>query len=196
MPDGRLIDISLELGPTTPVFPGDPPVEVETICETPYQLSRLVMTTHSGTHLDAPAHFIPGGATASELSLDALCGPCWVLAVAEPDIAPAHLAAHCPARPVSRLLLKTPEAAGLTEAAARWLVEQGVTLVGIDALSIETDGETYPVHRALLGAGVLILEGLELSQVMPGPYELLCLPLKLSAPDGAPVRAALRSQAD
>ena len=196
MPDGRLIDISLELGPDTPVFPGDPPVEVETICEAPFRLSRLVMTTHSGTHLDAPAHFIPGGATLAELSLEALSGPCWVLAVEATAIAPADLAAHWPARPVSRLLLRTGGKAGLTEAAAHWLVKRGVSLVGIDALSIETDDSTYPVHHALLGEGVLILEGLALSHVTPGPYELLCLPLKVTAPDGAPVRAALRSQAD
>jgi arylformamidase len=102
------------------------------------------------------------------------------------------------------VLLRTPNSAlwgtpeggetyqALSPEGARWLLDRGVRLVGIDALSIEKDESgSFPVHHALLGAGCLIMEGLDLSQAAPGPYELLCLPLKLSAPDGAPVRAVL-----
>lgn len=209
MPDGRLIDISLELGPATPVFPGDPPVEVEDVFqlgEDATHVSRLETSTHAGTHFDAPAHFIAGGLKAWEIPLERFCGPAWVIELDEaPAIAPGDLEARWPDAPVERLLLKTPNSArwgtpeaahrvqGLTEASAAWLAARGVGLVGIDGLSIEAiDSETYPVHRALLGREVLILEGLDLTGVAPGPYELLCLPLKLSAPDGAPVRAALR----
>lgn len=203
------IDISLPLGPGTPVFPGDPPIELDTDVapvEAPYRLSRLVLGTHSGTHLDAPAHFIRGGAPMSAIGPERLNGPAWVVKLTEAiAIEPEALAAAWPDAPVERVLLSTPNSArwgtpeaggvyqALSPAAAAWLVERGVMLVGIDALSIEADTDgTFPVHMALLGAGVVILEGIDLRGVEPGLYELVCLPLRLEAPDGAPARALLR----
>lgn len=204
------IDLSLPIGEDTPVFPGDPEVHVEavtTLDEKPYHLSRIELGSHTGTHVDAPAHFIRGGTPLPEIPLSRWTGPAWVVSLPEAEnITPEALAAAWPvAAPVERVLLRTPNSrlwgtpeAGkryqaLSEAGAAWLVERGVRLVGIDALSIEADTSgTFPVHHLLLGNDVLILEGLNLNHVPPGLYELLCLPLKLEAPDGAPVRAVLR----
>ena len=205
-----IIDISRPVGATTPVWPGDPPVVVEPVArlETgdPAAVSRLVLGTHTGTHVDPPAHFLPGGATVDELSLDVLVGPAVVVDV-PPGSGPvdaARLAGLGLPAGVTRLLLKArhraaataapssePPCGPLTADGAAWLVERGVTLVGIDTLSIEAATRDYPVHRTLLGAGVVIVEGLDLSAAAPGPYQLVCLPLRIAGGDGAPARAVL-----
>lgn len=191
-----IIDISLPIGPDTPVWPGDPPVVVESVARVedgdPADVSRLALGTHTGTHVDPPAHFLPGGTTVDNLSLDVLVGPAVVV--------------DCPAEPIdrgaleslavpdgsTRLLLKTGGDAGaLTPDGARWLVERGVRLVGADTLSIEPATDGYPVHRILLGAGVVIVEGLDLTAAGPGDYQLVCLPLRIAGGDGAPARAVL-----
>jgi arylformamidase len=158
----------------------------------PAGVSRLVLGTHTGTHVDPPAHFLPGTATVDALPLDVLVGPAVV--------------AQCPAGPIdravleslalpegsTRLLLKTGGDAGaLTPDGARWLVERDVRLVGADTLSIEPATDKYPVHRILLGAGVVIVEGLDLAGVAPASYQLVCLPLRIVGGDGAPARAVL-----
>jgi arylformamidase len=211
MPERPWIDVSLPLGPGTPVYPGDPAIAIEavmTIPADPCRVSRLQLGSHSGTHVDAPAHFLADGQPLGEIPLDRWSGDAWVIALATRDHFTADdLAAAWPttAEPVERVLLRSPNSdrwgtseAGrvwqaLTPAAAAWLVARGVRLVGIDALSIEHDDTGgFPVHHTLLGAGCLIVEGLDLRGVAPGPYELLCLPLRAEAPDGAPARAALR----
>jgi arylformamidase len=204
------IDISLPLGNGTPIFPGDPAIEVTTVTtleQTPYHLSHVAMGSHSGTHVDAPAHFVRGGTPLGQIPLSRWTGPAWVVVLPEADsIEPEALAAAWPqGESVERVLLRTPNSrlwgtpeAGhryqaLSEAGAAWLLDRGVKLVGIDSLSIEADATgTFPVHHLLLGNDVLILEGLNLKHVAAGPYELLCLPLRLEVPDGAPVRAVLR----
>lgn len=203
------IDVSLPLGPATPAYPGDPAVTIQPVCtldDGPYHLSAVTLASHSGTHLDAPAHFVRGGLTLPQIPLERLNGPAWVLALPPtPCIEPADLEALWPASAApERVLLQTrgavpwahPEAFDcphpLSPEAADWLLARGVRLVGIDALSVETGAHGFPVHERLLGAGALLLEGLDLSQVPPGSCELLCLPLKLEAPDGAPVRALVR----
>ncbi len=211
-PEGPWLDVSLLIHPGMPVYPGDPAVElapVLTLDADNVHVSRLACGSHTGTHVDAPAHFVRGGQTLAEIPLGRWSGPCWLIAVeAAGAIEIEHLlAAWPPADAVERLLLKTPNSdrwdtpeAGrvwqaLTPDAAEWLVAMGVRLVGIDALSIEDDATgTFPVHHTLLGAGVVLVEGLDFRGVDPGPYELLCLPLKLDAPDGAPARAALRAR--
>lgn len=210
MPDRPWLDVSLLVGPGMPVYPGDPPVELEavmTLEHDPCHVSRLACGSHTGTHVDAPAHFVRGGATLQEVPLARWSGPAWVIAVETAGaIAPDDLMAAWPAHGhVERVLLRTansdrwdtPEAGKVWQAlateAAEWLVGLGVRLVGIDALSIEQDNTgCFPVHHTLLGGGCLIVEGLDLRGVEPGPYELVCLPLKLDAPDGAPARVALR----
>lgn len=216
MIEAEWLDISLPIGPETPVYPGDPPVEVVTVASLandPYHLSRITMGSHTGTHVDAPAHFVRGGETLAEIPLGRFSGPAWVLELPKaPAIEAADLAERWPDEPIERILLKTPNSQrwgkegkqaesprgerpiqALSPSAAEWLIGMGVSLVGIDALSIESDDTgCYPVHHLLLGYRVLILEGLDLRNIAPGPYELLCLPLRLTVPDGAPVRAVLR----
>lgn len=205
------IDISLPIGPDLPVWPGDPPVVVEPVARVEdgdvAAVSRLALGTHTGTHVDPPAHFLAGGVTVDDLPLDVLVGP--ALVAEAPGGAPIDAARledlDLPAG-TTRLLFKTrpggvtpsgspadPAAPGLvTPGGAEWLVARGVRLVGVDTLSIEPPGEDYPVHRTLLGAGVIIVEGLDLTAAPAGPYELVCLPLRIAGGDGAPARAILR----
>jgi len=200
-----IFDISLPIGPDTPVWPGDPPVLVEPVARVAdgdaADVSRLTLGTHTGTHVDPPAHFLPGSATVDALELDVLVGPAVVAGFPAGPIDGAALESVALAQGSTRVLLKTGGDAGaLTPEGARWLVERGVRLVGADTLSIEPDcpgvrgcppDEQYPVHRILLGAGVVIVEGLDLAAVAPGPYEFVCLPLRIVGGDGAPARAVL-----
>lgn len=170
-----------------------------------YALSRISMGTHTGTHVDPPAHFIAGGLTVDQLPLEVLVGPAVVVDVPEvKSITAALLEGLGLPRSLERVLFKTRngglrEQRGfqegyvyLEESAARWLVERGVRLVGIDYLSVERYADTqFAAHRTLLEAGVIILEGIDLRQVPAGDYTLVCLPLKLQSGDGAPARAIL-----
>ncbi|HEV3363305.1 MAG TPA: cyclase family protein [Acidimicrobiia bacterium] len=191
-----IIDISLPLGPDTPVWPGDPPVLVEAVARIedgdPADVSRLALGTHTGTHVDPPAHFLPGAATVDHLPLEVLVGPAVVLDCSAGPIDGAALEARPLPDGSTRVLLKTGGDAGaLTPDGARWLVERGVRLVGADTLSIEPETGDYPVHRLLLGAGVVIVEGLDLAAVAAGAYQFVCLPLRIVDGDGAPARAVL-----
>jgi len=163
------------------------------------------LTTHTGTHVDAPLHFIEGGAPLEHLPLETLVGPALVVEVGEVrEIGARELAAVPP--DTRRLLLKTrnsrlweapalqPDYTYISPAGARWLVERGVSLVGIDYLSVAPPGNPQEVHRTLLGAGIIILEGLDLRAVPPGEYTLVCLPLKVEGADGCPARAILLAQ--
>ena len=147
-------------------------------------VSAWTIGAHAGTHLDAPSHFIPGGADVERLGLAPLVGPCVVLRAA--DLASLQL-------PCERVLLKAAER-GLTPEQAHWLVCGGVRLVGTDALSIETAESVAAgaaVHRVLLGAGVAILEGLQLHDIEPGEYYLVAVPPRFQHAEASPVRAIL-----
>ena len=206
----RIYDITAPLSPSLPVYPGDPEVTITPIAQLQWgdatNVSRLTLSSHTGTHLDAPHHFFEEGLTIDSLDLRLLMGPARVCAfphatmhLTAEDLRPLELAS------IQRLLLQTPNAAlwekqgfqanyiALTESAAHLLVEMGVRLVGIDYLSVDAfERQDFPVHRILLGAGVLILEGLDLRTVPPDDYELLALPLLLAHGDGAPARVILR----
>jgi arylformamidase len=206
----RIHDISVAISPErTPVFPGDPRVRVRPVARIshgdPLDLSLLSLGSHTATHIDAPSHFLAGAATVDAVPLDACLGPAQVCGVeAGSVITPGDLEAAGLLPGTVRLLLKTRNSAlwrtpqfdgsylALGPDAATWLVRRGIRLVGIDYLSIEPYGaQEFPVHKTLLGAGVVILEGLDLDAVSPGQYTLVCFPLKITGCDGAPVRAAL-----
>jgi len=170
-------------------------------------VSRITLGTHTGTHVDPPIHFIPDGKAVDELDLEVLIGPALVVDMrGRSAITIADLEATIPAG-VERLLFKTdnsrlwarggeftPDYVALTAEAAHWLVARGLKLVGTDYLSVERYGDPHPgAHSMLLGAGVIIVEGLNLLDVQPGLYQLICLPLKIAQGDGAPARAVLVS---
>jgi arylformamidase len=205
----RVHDISLTLRQRMPVYPGEPTPLIEPMKQMERgdfcNVSRLTIATHTGTHIDAPLHFLPGAASVDQLPVDVLVGPALVLemAVAQ-EITAADLEAAAIPPGTERLLFKTRNSrllddddfrrdfVYLTLDAARWLVERGVRLVAIDYLSVEQmDAQPNIVHQTLLRAGVIIVEGVDLRQVASGPYFLACLPLKIDGADGSPVRAVL-----
>lgn len=202
-------DLSWPLGPDLPVYPGDPEVALAVVLdgrEGPVHLSALRCGTHSGTHVDAPAHVDPAALPFTAIPVDAWSGLAQLLDLppGEGPVGPAELAAIWPSPAPERLLLRSANSAQaelapprqpLSLAAAEWLVAQGLRLVGTDAMSIEAD-ETgaLPVHHALLGAGVQLVEGLHLAGAPAGPGDFVCLPLRLLVPDGAPARAMWRPQ--
>ena len=204
------IDVSVPLHDDVTVFAGERPFHRERtgaiadggICN----ISRMALGVHTGTHVDAPVHFVEGGGTAEAIALDALIGPAWVVDAtsATGTITAGDLDRFdMPANEV-RLLFRTrsahlwdtpafePGFVALDATAATALVGRGVRSVGIDYLSIAPIGDPVPTHRILFGAGVVVLEGLDLRNVAPGAYDLLCLPLRIVGSDGAPARALLR----
>ena len=206
----RVYDITVPFAPGIPTSPGDPPFEVEpvaTLGTGPFRLSRLSLTTHAGTHVDAPAPFTEGGATIDQLALEILVGKARVVEiVARERIDRSDLEAQ-DLRDDLRVLLKTrmsgqmqrsefqADHVYLTKDAAHYLAQAGLKLVGFDYLSVDRHGSVdFPTHAALLGAGVVLVEGLDLSEVEPGEYDMTCLPLRVAGGDGAPARVILRSR--
>jgi arylformamidase len=169
-------------------------------------VSRMNIGVHTGTHVDAPFHFLPGGATVDSISLKILTGRAYVLALPEVSVINSAVlqAAEIPPR-TRRLLFKTRNSqywanqssefttdfVGISADGAQYLVDRGVKLVGIDYLSVAPYKESRPTHEILLQAGTVVVEGLDLSRVSQGRYTLYCLPLKLAGSDGAPARAIL-----
>ena len=213
----RLYDITVPLSNHTPIYPGDPRFEVEhwksLVDGDAANVSNLSFGAHTGTHVDAPAHFIQDGARLDSLSLEAFIGPALVAALADEakSITKAFILSNVP-RGTERVLFRTRNSefwrtegsnfrrdfTYLELDAARALVELGVRLVGIDYLSVEQFASVgHATHLALLSNGLVILEGLDLLEVTAGTYELICLPLKIGEGhgDGAPVRAVLRELA-
>jgi len=201
------LDISLPLEQRTLVWPGDPEVSITStrgeVGGVSYRASRLSLGSHAGTHVDAPLHLGVGDVGVDRLPLTALVGPARVCDVIGERIIGERELEAAGAGSSARVLLKTDNShwvstgpvpdvpAHVSEEGARYLVRAGVRLVGIDGLSVDHP-ERVDAHLILLGAGVVIVEMLELSQVAPGEYELLCLPLRLAGGDGAPARAVLR----
>jgi arylformamidase len=196
------IDVTVAIRPGMVTYPGDPTVTLERVASLANgdvcNLSRLDFGVHSGTHVDAPVHFIDGAAGAEKLPLDVLIGPAHVLDLTAAERLDAT--AFDGVELAQRVLLKTRNSElwardsfaddflALAEDGARALIDGGVRLVGIDYLSIGDEA----AHHALLAAGVVAIEGLDLRDVDPGDYELICAPLKLVGSDGAPARVLLR----
>jgi arylformamidase len=207
----KIFDISLAISATLPVWPGDPPFALERVesmdAGAHNNVSRVDMGVHTGTHIDAPYHFIQDGRTAESLSLEVLTGSALVVRIPdEVSLITAEVLDRARIPPgAERLLFRTSNSALWAKGArefytgfvaipadgAEWLVRHEVKLVGVDYLSVSPYKNSIPTHRTLLQAGVVIIEGLDLSTVPPGEYNLYCLPLKLVGSDGAPARAIL-----
>lgn len=204
------IDVSVTLKTGMVHWPGDPPARISHAKDIergdPCTVSLLEMGAHTGTHMDAPAHFVRGGMGIDDMPLDAAIGAARVIAIRDrKSIKPEELR-RCGIRRGERVLLKTHNSdhcwdtdrfvedfVYISATAAQYLVERHVRLVGVDYLSVggfRADG--VETHRALLEAGIWIIEGLNLKQVPPGTVQLLCLPLKVLGGDGAPARALVR----
>lgn len=207
----RIIDISAPLSSGMPVWPGDPAVVIRRLKDIAQgdgcTVTQISGTVHIGTHIDAPAHFIRGGATVNEIALEILMGDAVVVDAGEATaITPDVLKQFSLPADTVRLLIKTRNSrlwenphheffrdfVALTPEAAQWIAAKNIRLVGIDYLSVQRfadrDGQT---HRVLLDKGVVLLEGLDLRSVFAGIYRLICLPLKISGCEGAPARAVL-----
>lgn len=203
-------DITLPISKELPVWPGDPPYEIERIDDIQAgghtNTSMIRMSCHMGTHVDAPDHFLGNGKTVEALPLNILFGRAYVLYLPEVDLITASILEKSEIPPrTRRILFKTRNsnywAAGektfqtdfvaVSSDGAQYLVDRGFKLVGIDYLSIAPYQNSRPTHEILLRAGIVIVEGLDLSQVSPGRYTLYCMPLKIVGSDGAPARAIL-----
>ena len=199
------IDVSVPIYDGMVHWPDNPPIHIHAIMDLERgdiaTVSALKMGTHTGTHIDGPNHFLPGASGADAVSLQNLIGPARVIEIEDTTaVTQAELRRHNVA-PSARLLFKTLNSqtcwnssefvsnfVSVAEDAARHLAELKTLAVGIDYLSIGSP----EVHRTLLGAGVAIIEGLNLSEVNPGEYEFVCLPLRIRGGDGAPARAVLK----
>lgn len=204
----RVLDISVPNGPGQHVYPGDPEPRIDSVRKIENgdvaNLSLLTMGSHTGTHVDAPYHFIKDGARLGQVSMDRMVGEALVADLRGRTQIDAAALKDVPLRAGDILLCLTDNSARwsapsfqrdftfITKDAADQLVERGVKAVGIDYLSIEQFGSPdFPVHRRLLGEGIFVIEGLDLGAVIPGRYTLVCLPLKFPELDGAPARAVL-----
>jgi len=207
----RIIDISLPLNDSIPIWPGSEGVHCEDAmrldCGDPANVTVLHCDVHTGTHIDVPRHFFPGGKTVDSFQPEVFIGSAYVVHLSGRDrIAATDLENSSIPEEVSRLLLRTDNSrrwrnqsfdenyTWLTRDAASWIAARGIRLLGFDYLSIERYGAEPVAHRTLMEHEVVILEGLDLNEVEAGWYELLCFPLRLVGREGAPVRALLRAQ--
>jgi len=209
----KIYDVTVPISSGTPIYEGDPPAEID-LCKSmaagdAANVSQICMGVHTATHVDAPNHFIDGAARVHEIPLDLLVGPCRVIELSDEIMAiePEHLKDLAN---TERILFKTRNSAFwnnpqegfrtdftyISPAAARVLADSGVKLVGIDYLSVEKFGsEDFATHITLLEKSIVIVEGLDLREVPPGDYEIICLPLKYigGGGDGSPARTILRT---
>jgi arylformamidase len=203
-------DVTLPLGPEMPLYPGDPPFELEMYRRladgNAANNSRIRMGSHNGTHIDAPLHFIADGGSVESIPPEVLIGPCLLVDVGEADLItrevlePLDLAGH------ARLLFRTKNSRWIAQRfeekfvafsgdGAGYVAGLGPTLVGIDAPSLDVRGNVgHPAHMAILGSPTIrgAIEWLNLAGLEPGPYELFCGPLRIPAAEGAPCRVLLR----
>ena len=206
------IDISLAVSADLPHWPGSVAPSITRWRDMdrgdPVNDCILTCDVHTGTHVDAPVHFLADGADVTRLPLEVLIGPAVVVDLPSVQTVTAEVleALNLPAD-TQRLLLRSrnsegwkrgesafqPDFVALTVEAARWVVARGIRLIGVDYLSVQCFCGDAQTHIVLLETEVVIVEGLNLSDVAPGSYELICLPLKLAGADGAPARAVLRT---
>lgn len=209
--DVELIDVSVGLTDELPIWPGSPGVGRREILSReagdPVNATELRMDVHCGTHIDAPRHFIDDGATLEQISLARLIGPTYVVDVGDANVVTAEVLDRADVPPgTRRLLLKTANSAdptlyqgpfreeyvAVSPDGATWLRQRGVDVVGIDYLSIQRFDDPPDTHVTLLGAGMVIIEGLRLTDVEGGWHEMMCLPIALDGAEAAPARVVLR----
>ena len=211
MSERKIYDISLPLSTSLPVWPGDPLPVIERFSKMEEgeeaNVSRMEMGVHFGTHIDAPFHFVRDGSKVGDIPLDVLIGPAQVCEIPLDcdEITAEVLRDAALDDGITRVLFRTRNSlhwlngdtafdkdfVALSVDGARYLIEKGIRLVGIDYLSIASFAEPVPTHVALLENGVVVVESVELSAVPAGMYELICLPLNISGAEGAPARVVL-----
>ena len=206
----KIFDISVTLGEEAIDYPGDPAYERHVASSLErgdaFELSRLSLSAHCGTHLDAPSHFLRGGKSIDQFLPGTFILPAHVREVRHPKSVQRSALEDLRVDSGAALLLKTENSTSgrcrsgvytedyvhLNPEVADICVEKKLALVGLDYITVEKPGDIYfPVHRRLLGSGILILEGLDLTQVGEGQYTLICLPLKIRGGEASPVRAIL-----
>jgi arylformamidase len=211
MPAADWIDVTVPLRTGMVHWPGDPEIRIERVEAIDRgdlaNVSHLSLGTHTGTHMDPPLHYLPGGLGIDEMPLATGIGPARVVEIQDRDAITSHELLAADIAPNERVLFKTRNSArvwktdafvedfvAISVEAAEYLATTGVQLVGVDYLSVGAfHGDTGPiVHRRLLEAGIWLVEGLNLGQVQPGAYELICLPLRIQDGDGSPARVVLR----
>lgn len=207
----KLYDVSVAVSPKIPVWPNTQVVEFnQTLSLDNGDIvtdTIIKMSVHTGTHIDAPSHFLVSGSTVEQVPLDILVGETYVAVLDHVSAITAEcLEGLALPSETCRLLLKTQNSelwrndssdfddnfVALTFDAAQWVVDQGIKLIGIDYLSIQRYNDGPETHQILLGANVVVVEGLDLSEVPEGSYELICLPVKFKGLEGAPSRVILR----
>ena len=205
----KLIDVSVPLDANLPSYPGNTPFSLEAVKRIAHgdssNVSSLHLSAHSGTHVDAPRHFFDNGPGVDRLPLEMLVGRARVIEVTSRRGIGADELASADLSEEVRVLIKThnsrlwgsPEFhrnyAGVTESGAKHLIEHGIKVVGVDYLSVEEFKKPgAPAHKALLGSDTIIIEGLNLADVVPGDYDMVCLPLRVVDADGAPARVVLQ----
>jgi arylformamidase len=205
----KLIDVSVPLDENLPTYPGNTPYSLQAVKRITRgdssNVSTVHMSAHSGTHVDAPRHFFDKSPGVEGLALEILIGRARVIEITSRKGIGADELTDIDLSDDIRVLFKTSNSrlwgsgsfqkdyVGVTEAGARHLVEHGIKLVGVDYLSVEPFKKPgAPTHHLLLGAGIIVIEGLNLRDVEPGIYEMFCLPLVLVGADGAPARVVLR----
>ena len=204
------IDVSVPLEDGLVPWPGDPPFRLERVSDVANgdscTFSTLSMSAHAGTHMDAPLHYLRGGRTVDQLPADATVGPARIIPIRNRRIIDEGDLRLQRIRTGERLLFKTRNSArgragkffedyvAISADAARYLASRRLRSVGIDGPSVGPFNNGAETHRVLLGAGIWIIEGLDLSRAQAGPCDLICLPLRIVGGDGAPARAILRSK--
>lgn len=191
----KIIDITRTISADMEIYPGDAAPEIRAISSIvdgdTFNVSHILLGTHTGTHVDPPAHLISGGAAIDKVPLEKMVGHARLIDLSDKD---------CPIEPEdigilfkNEIILLKGHGSGvrLSTAAAQYLMESGICTAGTDSLSIADPDNEYEVHQILLAAGILIIEGLDLNKIGPGEYFFICLPIKIAEGDGGPARAVL-----
>jgi len=205
-----VIDVSIPVHNKMPFWPGGKGVRLSQLRKigpkSLYNNCHLSCDVHTGTHIDAPKHFVKHGITIDQLDIDTLVGPCQVISLEDCDkITAVDLKRSKIRKETTRLIVKTSNSklwknplnsfnknfVAFTRDAAEWLVSKKIALLGIDYLSVQRFYDGPQVHQILLRSNIVLVEGLDLSKVGPGIYNLVCLPIKLQGSDGAPARVIL-----